>query len=299
MKRFPLTTFFVITFAITWGLGAVIFVFGDALTARFGDFDYGSPFWGVLFHTAVYAPAIAAFIVIGVVKGRVGIRSFFGRIFKWRVGIGWYLFVFLGFPAMYAAARLLMIALGREVPGYGFDVWWGWLPWALLNLVADPGPVEELGWRGFALPMLQRRFSALTASVILGVIWGVWHLPSFFISGMNQTNFAIPAFILGTVALAVLITVVYNGTGGSVLLAFLIHWLHNATNGQFVGHGLSYSNIVLGAAAVVLVLVLGWRNLGRAKVTEPLDVPWEEKKAESEKRKAKTPTIGHDTGSIQ
>jgi membrane protease YdiL (CAAX protease family) len=276
MKRYPLATFFAITFAITWGLATVMFVFGDALTARFGEFDYGSPFWGVLFHTAVYAPAIAAFIVIGVVKGRTGIRAYLSRIFKWRVGIRWYLFVFLGFPAMYAAARLLMVALGREVPGYGFDVWWGWLPFALVNLLGDPGPVEELGWRGFALPMLQRRFSALTASVILGVIWGVWHLPSFYISGMNQTNFAIPAFILGTVALAILMTVVYNGTGGSVLLACFIHWLHNSTNHQFVGYNLNYSNITLGLVAVVLVLVLGYRRLGSNKVTEPLDIPWEE-----------------------
>ena len=74
----------------------------------------------------------------------------------------------------------------------------------------------------FALPMLQRRFSALTASVILGLIWGVWHLPSFFISGMSQNAYSIPAFIAGSVVLAILMTVVYNGTGGSVLLAFLI-----------------------------------------------------------------------------
>jgi hypothetical protein len=61
-----------------------------------------------------------------------------------------------------------------------------------------------------------------------------------------------------------------------VLLAFFIHWLHNAANSEFVGYELQYTNIVFGAVAVVLVLALGWRNLGRAKVTEPLDIPWEE-----------------------
>lgn len=276
MKRFPLTVFFTITFALTWGLGSLMFFFGDALTERFGEFDYGSPFYAALFHVAVYAPAIAALTVIGAVKGSAGIRAFVARLLKWRVGVGWYLFVFLGFPVMYAAARLLMVALGHEAPGYGFGAWWGWLPWALANLVGDPGPVEELGWRGFALPMLQRRFGALTASVILGVIWGVWHLPSFFISGMHQTAYSIPAFIVGTVALAVLVTVVYNGTGGSVLLAFLIHWLHNSTVGHLVGDHLWYTDIVTGAVALVLVIRLGHRKLGRAKVTEPLDVPWED-----------------------
>jgi len=281
MKRHPLATFFVLTFAITWGLGLVMFVFGDALAERFGEFSYDSVFWRILFHAAVYAPAIAAFTVIGVVKGGAGIRAYFSRIFKWRVGFRWYLFVFLGFPVIFAAARLLMIALGREVPGYEFDVWWGWLAFALLNLVVDPGGVEELGWRGFALPMLQRRFGALTASVILGVVWGVWHLPSFFISGMNQTAFSFPVFVVGTVALAILMTVVYNGTGGSVLLAFLIHWLYNSMLGHFVGNGLAYSTLVMVLVAIVLVLILGHRKLGSTKVTEPLDIPWEESEAES------------------
>jgi len=220
--------------------------------------------------------SIAAFTVIGVVKGGAGIRAYFGRIFKWRVGLRWYLFVLLGFPLMFAAARLLMIALGREVPGYGFDTWWGWLPLLLIGLIADPGGVEELGWRGFALPMLQRRFSALNAALILGVIWGVWHLPSFFIAGTSQSSFSLPIFLVGSVALSVLIAVVYNGTGGSVLLCFLSHWMMNSTTGHFVGNGMLFTTVVMVVVVIVLVLVLGAKKLGATKVTEPLDIPWEE-----------------------
>ena len=79
MKRHPLIWFFVIAFAITWGLGLGMVVFDDFLAEHFGEFSYDSPFWKIIFHIAVYAPAIAAFTLIGVNKGGVGIRSYLGR----------------------------------------------------------------------------------------------------------------------------------------------------------------------------------------------------------------------------
>jgi membrane protease YdiL (CAAX protease family) len=251
-------------------------VFGDTLAQHFGEFNYSSPFWRVIFHVAVYAPAIAAFTVIGVVKGRAGIQAFFSRIFRWRVGLRWYLFVFLGFPLMFFAARLLAVAFGGEVPAYGFDSWLGWLPAVLFALVADPGGIEELGWRGFALPMLQRRFGALGSALILGVIWGVWHLPAFLISGTNQSAMSLPIFLGGSIMLSVLLAVIYNGTGGSVLLPFLTHWLTNATMGYIVGNQMVYTTVVMALVAIVLVMVFGAQKLGAVKVTEPLDIPWEE-----------------------
>jgi membrane protease YdiL (CAAX protease family) len=275
MKRHPLIWFFVITYAITWSLGLGMVVFDDFLAEHFGEFSYDSVFWKIIFHVAVYGPAIAAFTVIRVVKGGAGIRSYFGRIFKWRVGLRWFLLVFVGFPLMFLAARLLAIAFGHEVPGYGFDTWWGWLPVVLFALVNDPGCIEELGWRGFALPMLQRRFSALNAALILGVIWGIWHLPSFLISGTNQSAMSLPIFLLGSVALSVLMAVIYNGSGGSVLLPLLAHWMVNATMGYFVGGGMAYTTTIWILVAIVLVLVLGAKNLSAKKVTEPLDIPWD------------------------
>jgi len=282
MKRHPLLSFFALSFAITWGICAVMILFADTLAQRFGEFDYGSPFWRTLFQVAVYAPAIAAFTVIGVVKGGAGIRAYLSRIFRWRVGIRWYIVVLLGTPMLFAAARLLMIVLGKTVPGYGFDVWWGWLPLVLLGLVVDPGGIEELGWRGFALPMLQRRFSALSASVILGVIWAVWHLPAFLISGTTQSSASVPMFIVFAVTLSIIMTFIYNGTGGSVLLLFLTHALVNSTLGQhLVGVELGYSTIIAGVVVVALLLGVGWRRLGSTKVTEPLDIPWDEVEPEA------------------
>src|SRR5262249_59224222 len=80
---------------------------------------------------------------------------------------------------------------------------------------------------GFALPRLLQRHSALTASLILGLIWGIWHLPAFFLSGLPQNQLSLPAFLVGTVALSVLMTWVYQHTHGSILFAILIHWIFN------------------------------------------------------------------------
>ncbi len=97
----------------------------------------------------------------------------------------------------------------------------------LSRLVVDPGATDELGWRGFALPLLQSRFSALWSSVILGSVWAVWHLPAFYISGLTQTTLAFPVFLLVSICLTILMTAIYNRTGGSIPLMILFHWQIN------------------------------------------------------------------------
>ena len=151
---------------------------------------------------------------------------------------------------------------------------------ALFALIADPGPMEELGWRGFALPLLQQRFSALGASVLLGIIWGLWHLPAFYISATPQSAFSLPIFLLGTVAYAIIMTALYNGSGGSIPLAFLFHWqINNAFDLGVFPEGMLISTLLFTAAAIVFIIALGPRNLGRAKLTEPLPVTTGEKSA--------------------
>jgi hypothetical protein len=86
---------------------------------------------------------------------------------------------------------------------------------------------EKLGWRGFALPRLLKRFNPFTASLILGVIWGVWHLPSFFLSGMVQAGLSLPLFLLNALFLSIFVIWVFQHTGGSVLITVLIHYTVN------------------------------------------------------------------------
>ncbi len=126
---------------------------------------------------------------------------------------------------------------------------------------------EEAAWRGFALPRLQARYNALTASLILGVLWGVWHLPLWFIPGSFQT-FSFPGFLILTVAMSIITTWVFNNTRGSVLLCGILHAATNAA--------IAFSNVLTGtstlfwifvavevAAAVAITLSQGARKLSR------------------------------------
>ncbi len=262
-----LIAFFALTFAITWGTAAFYFAFPRLVDAWFGGIQ------GVthpLFLLAVYGPAIAAIAVIAATRGSAGLRAFSRRLLHLRVHPLWYVAVLLGLPASMLLARWIQLARGVALPAWPPADTGAWLAAAALSLVADPGGVEELGWRGFALPLLQRRRSALVASLILGLVWGVWHLPAFFVEGAPQGGYPFAGFVAGSMIVSLLMTVIYNHTGGSILVAFLFHWANN--DPLAIGkQALAGPWIVLcGVVAVAAVAGLGPRSLGRTKVTDPL-----------------------------
>ena len=186
-ERYALVQFFVLTFAITWGLVLLFFRFRFYFHFRFGPFDVDRPFYRLYWHLCVYAPALSAFAVIAGRHGFAAVRAYLRRVLEWKISGKWYLIVLLGFPAFYAIDRAIFVALGGSPAPYPFHPWYMVIPSAVMSIVSNPAPMEELGWRGFALPLLQRRFSALNASLILGTIWGLWHLPAFFLYGSPYT----------------------------------------------------------------------------------------------------------------
>jgi CAAX protease family protein len=126
---------------------------------------------------------------------------------------------------------------------------------------------EELGWRGYALPLLLETRSAVTSSLILGVLWGLWHLPTFLVPGTPQYGLPLPAFVLLTVEYSILMTWVYLHTKGSVLIATLFHGAINLSQGLFLG-GIEGATrywllcVVYGfAALVVAAFALGLKSL--------------------------------------
>ena len=233
VKRHPLIAFFVLAYALTWPLIPLVSV---------------SPLWGF---PALFGPATAAIVVAAVADGRAGLKDLLGRVVRWRVGARWYA-VALGLPVILAlAAAGLHLALGARS-----SIEFGGL--SVLNFVVFVLIVgEELGWRGYALPRLLARRSALAASLILGVLWGLWHLPTFFVPGAPQHGLPITAFLLLTMAYSVLFTWIYLHTGGSVLLATLFHGAINLSQGLLLG-GLDPARTywllaaVYGLAALVL-----------------------------------------------
>lgn len=218
MKTKALVPFLVISFGLTWGLAALLLLFYDPITAIFGEVGYSNP----LFILAVYSPAIAGIFLVWRHYGMKGLASFFRRLTLWRTTAIWWLFLIAGIPLLFYISAALQGPISDPFP---FSPWYQVLP--ALALALFIGPIEEFGWRGVALPLLQRRFAPFWASIILGAIWGIWHIPAFLIGGTPQSAWAFAPYFIGVIALSVILTPIFNSARGSLLIPFLFHFQMN------------------------------------------------------------------------
>jgi hypothetical protein len=218
-KRFGgalLFGFLVITFAITWGvIGSYIF-WPAAMTARFGEISGSHPF----FFLATWAPAISAFAVVLYLGGIKGLGAFLSRLLLWRLPAPWWGFILIVIPLVYMAGSLikggpLLAPLPPE--GIGPVV-------ALMFMMVLLGPVEEFGWRGVAQPILQRYVAPFWAGALIGTVWGIWHLPAFYLAGVVFAEWSFLPFFVGNIVLALLVTPMFNASRGSLLIPMLFHW---------------------------------------------------------------------------
>ena len=213
--------FFGLMLAIAWGVPV-----GMLFLARVFGLD--PPKFSAFNPVVAWSPAIAACIVITVSRGIPRLQSFVRRLAEWPAGMGWYAFALAGMPVACLIASMLA-AIGSQ-SGFGPPAGgWGTIALeALLRAVATP--VAELGLRGFAQPMLQRRRSATESSVIIGVMWVVWLLPAFtlapgFMSPAGPApDLQLAAFAVRTISLSVILGMVYNRTHGSIPVCMLVHW---------------------------------------------------------------------------
>jgi len=174
-----------------------------------------------------YGPAVAAVIVIAITEGRSGLGNLWRKITNWRVAWYWYL-IGPGMIASYVAgAYMLNLALGASVttppqlPSIGI----------LLELLLLGGMWEELGWSGYALPTLQQRFArrsngVLVATLVTGVIRSIWHLPLFIYGHIHWFDALIFSF-----AFQIMISWLFNRSGGSVLIVMVFHFASNVIGG--------------------------------------------------------------------
>jgi hypothetical protein len=245
----PLLVFFALVFLITWGIGAIA-LFVPAVGRAFAS---SSALTNPLFYAAVYAPTVSSLALTALLGGSAGLRQLLGRLLPWRAGLEWYLIVLAGYPL---AGLLAGRAAGLFGAPQGSMPNWAHFYAALLPaLVVDPGPLgEELGWRGFALPRMLERWSPLTASLILGLIWGTWHFPAFFIAGLPQKHMALPIFFLNTISLSVADTWLFLRAKGNLLPPILVHLITNHYSGLLhISFQVSVAGAALLAAAVVLL----------------------------------------------
>lgn len=244
MKIRLLLPYLAITFGLAWGLVGLLILFPDQIAVVFGELSAKNP----LFILAVYAPAIAAFILVIRHGGLQGLRRYLSRLLLWKVHWGWYAYLLIGIPFLFYAGASLKGNLFTEP--FPFSIWYEVFPALAFMLVL--GPVEEFGWRGFALPLLQQHFAPIWAGLILGVIWGMWHLPAFYLSGTPQGAWSFFPFFIGSIALSVIVTPLFNASGGSILLPLLLHW---QLNNPIFPDAAPHDTIMFVAAAIIVVVI--------------------------------------------
>ncbi len=234
---------------------------------------------GVVGQAWTWAPAIAALLAAALTGGREAVRELGARVVRWRVGWQWYLVVILGPAAFSFAVAGVYVLLGGSWAAAALPALREGslmiLPLFLVILILTDGLGEELAWRGFALPRLLTQHNALVASLILGVLWGLWHLPLVWTEGAPMYQLPVWLFLLDITAKSVLFTWVFLHTRGSALIAVL---LHGATNLFAVSPNLTTSGdvtpLLLAAGAkrvlVVVVIVVAGSSLARGPRPEAL-----------------------------
>jgi len=210
-----LLKFFGLTYILSWlwfGTAAYILRCTGSTPAGAGS---------LLFLPGVIMPALVAIALSARSEGRAGMSELLYGIIQWRVNFGSYVFA-IGFMI---AIKLASAVVYRMAMG-AWPVFTA-LPWyfiAIAVLFSTPVQAgEEVGWRGFALPRLAKRFGLATASLILGVIWAAWHLPFFFIPGADNVGQSFPIYLCAVTAISVAMAWLYWRTNQSLLLAMLMH----------------------------------------------------------------------------
>ena len=221
-----LLLFFLATYAIMWVCFGTV---AAALSAQ-------APLGRALILLGTYSPSFVALSLTLRSQGSDGVRNLLRRVIQGNVAPRWYLFA-----AGYMIAVKLLVALVHRLavgawPRFG-DVSWPLVPLAIaFSTPFQAG--EEVGWRGYAFPRLAQRFGLAGASILLGVIWGLWHLPQFFIRDGGSYGQSFPVFVLTVIPLSVAIAWLYTRTNGSLLLPMLLHSAVNNTT-DFVPAGMS------------------------------------------------------------
>jgi uncharacterized protein len=212
-------TFVVIAFGWTWSLLWV----GATFTL--------TPAWlgTAILIAAAFGPSLAGVTTVALFDGLAGLKRWLKRCLFWRVGWGWYALAAFVPLSMMALALALYAASGGAVPpspAVG-NLWLSVLIFGQILVLGGPLG-EEFGWRGYALPLLTQRIGWRWASLIVGGVWALWHLPLFFIPGMAQANMPMALFMASSVALSVIFARLSVNTRFSVLPAIVLHWSINA-----------------------------------------------------------------------
>ena len=223
IKRHPVLTYFVLTFIFTWGCMAIaVYPGGFPITEE--QFETAGAF---VYVAMLVGPSGAAFLLIGLIDGRPGFREMFSRLIKWRVGARWYATALLTAPLLITTILYVLSFFSPDFQPAIFTS--DNKPAVVLSAIAAGlavGLFEELGWTGFAVPRLKRRFGVLKTGLIVGIVWGAWHFLPFWESDTFSAAFPL-LLLLGQLfswlpPYRLLMVWVYGRTE-SLLVSILMH----------------------------------------------------------------------------
>ncbi|HLC03618.1 MAG TPA: CPBP family intramembrane glutamic endopeptidase [Anaerolineales bacterium] len=247
--RPELVAYFGLVFLLSWGIEVPL-----ALSAR-GVIDLRVPF--ALHYLAPFGPFAAAVIVTLAARGVSGLGKLLGGLVKWKVGRTYALFAVVSPVVVFAGIVLVTAILQGSWPDLALLGQVDYLPYigaapALALWMLTFGMGEEVGWRGFALPRLQKGRTASSASLLLGAFWATWHLPALFYRDtyLEMGLVVIPMLITIAVVGSIVYTWLYNGTQGSLLMLVVFHGLFDFFSVWPAG--------IIGPGVVMTVLMVFW-----------------------------------------
>ena len=259
LRRHPVATFIALTYGSAWALWLPLVILQDRTPPALGF---------VLALLGSLMPSTVAIILVARLHGRAEVSRLLRRLLMGRVGIFWY-------AAIVAVSGLMVFAVwvstlfGAPAPVVVATIP-GTLSILLFSIFPGSAVGEELGWRGYALPRLQGRFSALAASLIVGSVWGAYHFPLFLVGTPTRPLALFLPFAISCAIMSIFYTWMYNGTGGSLLIVVLLHATTNlplsvvyAPLEEQVLPAYWTFVAMLALAAVVLIVRTGAANLSR------------------------------------
>lgn len=261
VRAHPGPTFFVLAWAFSWA-----FMVPLALSKH----GVIGPLPGWLHYLSAYGPLLAATAVVATAEGAGGLRAWSSRLVRWRAAPGPWVLA-LSPVLLYAAAAIVERLARGAWPDVRMLGRVNFLPdlglWALPLWLLSSGLGEESGWRGYALPLLQRRFSPRVASIVIALGWMAWHVPAFFYLPSYESlgpGMAV-GFFAGILTGSFLLTWLANRSGGSALLPIAWHGLFNWTTAPPSSGGIVAA--VISTVVTMLGLVAAWRLKREAPAT--------------------------------
>jgi uncharacterized protein len=215
--------FFILVFAVTWNswyVAHLLFVSG-------GEQQHVPR--TVFLYLGTFAPGLVAIGLTSRREGSAGIRALLRRLVKVDVPARWYIFALTFMIAIKLAVAVIYRVTIGVWPRFGAEPWYLMLGATLISMLFFGQAGEELGWRGYALPRLAQRMGLGPASLLLGVIWALWHLPLFLMPATNTSGQSFPLYVLQVTALSLVFAWLYAKTNGSLLLTMLLHAAVNNT----------------------------------------------------------------------